>query len=199
MSLGVASLDEYVDVKLIDAPSPEELVARLQGVSALGLRFVSAVPLEPEDPTVSSVVTGAHYVIALADKVVDEHGGVAALAARVSTLLAKSEAKLRRDISGVGKIVDVRRFLQALAVGGDAALEKLSAAGIVGRMVPLELTLGISPSGSAKVSEVVEALFEKPLPHLAVRVALLAGAGTPLDLSLFRRPAREPAAVVVSA
>ena len=199
LSLGVASLDEYVDVKLIDAPSPEELVARLQGVSALGLRFVSAVPLEPEDPTVSSVVTGAHYVIALADKVVDEHGGVAALAARVSTLLAKSEAKLRRDISGVGKIVDVRRFLQALAVGGDAALEKLSAAGIVGRMVPLELTLGISPSGSAKVSEVVEALFEKPLPHLAVRVALLAGAGTPLDLSLFRRPAREPAAVVVSA
>jgi len=188
LSLGVASLDEYVDAKLIDAPSPEELVARLASVTAAGLRFVSALALEPGDPAVSSVVTGAHYVIALADKVVDEHGGLTALTERVGVLLAKSEAKLRRDIGGVGKIVDVRRFLQGLTVGGDAAREKLTAAGIVGRLVPLELTLGISPAGSAKVSEVVEALFEKPLPHLAVRVALLAGAGTPLDLELFRRP-----------
>src|ERR1043166_2759056 len=32
LSLGVASLDEYVDAKLIDAPGTEELVARLANV-----------------------------------------------------------------------------------------------------------------------------------------------------------------------
>jgi radical SAM-linked protein len=200
LSLGVASLDEYVDVKLIDAPSPEELVARLASVTAAGLRFVSAVPLVAEDPAVSSVVTGARYVIALAETVVAEHGGHAALAERIAALLAKSEAKLRRDISGVGKIVDVRRFLQTLAFGGDLASDQLRAAGIVGRAQPLELTLAISPAGSAKVSEVVEALFGQAVPHLAVRVALLAGAGTPLDLELFRRvPPTQRAEALVSA
>ena len=38
--------------------------------------------------------------------------------------------------------------------------------------------------------------FGQALPHLAVRAALLAGAGTPFDLELFRKKPRE---VVASA
>jgi hypothetical protein len=62
-------------------------------------------------------------------------------------------------------------------------------------VVPLELELAITPTGSAKVSEAVEVLFGEPVPHLGVRAALLAGTGTPLDLLLHRRPA-QPAPVL---
>jgi hypothetical protein len=115
--------------------------------------------------------------------------------------LAKPEAKLRRDIGGVGKIVDVRRFILELGLGGDAADEKLDAAGIVGTLVPLEVTIGISPNGSAKISELVEVLFGQALPHLAVRVALIAGAGTPFELLPHRRvvPPPRPKAEAVAA
>ena len=196
LSLGVASLDEYVDVKLIDAPSGVELVERLVQATSGGLRFLAAVPLEQGDPAVSAVVTGARYVIALARGALDAHGGVEALEERIRALLDKSEAVLRRDIGGVGKLVDVRKYVHALARGGDDAFSRLAAAGIVGSVVPLEVEIGITPNGSAKVSEVVEALFGESLPHLSVRAMLLAGAGTPLDLALHRRA---PPPVTVSA
>jgi radical SAM family uncharacterized protein/radical SAM-linked protein len=192
LSLGVASLDEYVDVKLIDAPSGEELVARLAEVTASGLRFLAAVPLEPGDPAVAAVVTSARYVVALARDVLAARGGEAALKERIDALLAQSEAVVRRDIGGVGKLVDVRKYLRELRLGGDTARAELAAAGIVGSVVPLELELAITQTGSAKVSEAVEALFGEPVPHLGVRAALLAGAGTPLDLALHRRPPRAP-------
>ena len=193
LSLGVASLDEYVDVKLIDAPGTAELVERLGHVTSGGLRFLSAVPLEPGDPAVASVVTGARYVVALARNVVAAYGGEAAVGARIEALLAQPEAWVRRDISGVGKRVDVRKYLRALRLGGDEARSALEAGGIVGSLVPLELELAITPTGSAKVSEAVEVLFGEAVPHLAVRAALLAGAGTPLDLSLFRKVIPVPA------
>jgi radical SAM family uncharacterized protein/radical SAM-linked protein len=192
LSLGVASLDEYVDVKLIDAPHPDELVARLEQVTSGGLRFLAAVPLEPGDPAVAAVVTGARYVVALARDVLAAHGGEAALGARIEALLAQPEAWVRRDIGGVGKRVDVRRYLRSLRLGGDEARAALASAGIVGLAVPLELELGITPTGSAKVSEAVEVLFGEAVPHLSVRAALLAGAGTPLDLSLHRRVEAAP-------
>jgi radical SAM family uncharacterized protein/radical SAM-linked protein len=191
LSLGVASLEEYVDAKLIDAPPIEELLARLAGATAGGLHFTAAKPLTSDDPAVASVVTGARYVIALARDVVDELGGSDAVAERVRELLAKSEAKVRRNIEGVGKIVDVRRFVLALEPGGAQAEQHLAEAGVLGRLLPLEATLAISQNGSAKVSEVVEALFGRQLAHLAVRTALLAGPGTPLDVELFRRPPRQ--------
>jgi radical SAM-linked protein len=201
LSLGVASLDEYVDVKLIDAPGEEELIARLAEATSGGLRFLGAVPLENEDPAVSSIITGARYVVALPRTVVAAQGGVAALEARIAALLAKPEAKLRRDIGGVGKIVDVRRFIVELGLGGDAAHALLDAAGVVGSLVPLEVTIAISPNGSAKISELIEVLFGQALPHLAVRVALLAGAGTPFELLPHRRivPPPRPKQDVVAA
>jgi radical SAM family uncharacterized protein/radical SAM-linked protein len=194
LSLGVASLDEYVDVKLIDPPAPEELVARLGAATAGGLRFLAAKPLTGDDPAVASVVTGARYVLALAEDVVAEQGGRDALAGRIAALLARDEAKIRREVSGLGKIVDVRRFVLSLALGGGTAEQELLAAGIVGRMVAIDATLAISQAGSAKVSEVVEAIFGQAVPHLAVRAALFAGAGTPFDLELFRRKPREATA-----
>ena len=53
----------------------------------------------------------------------------------------------------------------------------------MGRLVPLVATIVVSPNGSAKIAEVVEALLGADFPYQAVRIALLAGSRTPLDIT----------------
>ncbi|HEX6278306.1 MAG TPA: TIGR03936 family radical SAM-associated protein, partial [Polyangiaceae bacterium] len=190
LSLGVASLDEYVDTKLIDAPPCAELVARLRDASAPGLAFLDAVELTRDDPAVSTIVTAARYAVAVAESTLAPLGGADALGRRIAEFVDRSEARVRRDVSGVGKIVDVRSFVKSIALAGDASHEAIARAGIVGRVVPFDVTIAISPNGSAKVSEVVEALFGAPLDHLGVRVALVAGTTSPFDVLAHRRERR---------
>jgi len=67
-------------------------------------------------------------------------------------------------------------------------LAELKRAGLIGRMVPVDVTIEIGQRGSTKVAEVVEALFgTRDFPHRGVRSALLAGEGTPRDLELHRK------------
>jgi radical SAM family uncharacterized protein/radical SAM-linked protein len=187
LSLGVASLDEYVDARLIDAPPIPELIERLRAVTAPGLAFHDAIQLSSDDPPISSIVTAADYVVALPEHVVRELGGREALEALIRALLEKSEAVVMRDMSGIGKRVDARRYLRSLAMGSDLSHRVLEQAGLVGASVPLDVTIEMTPTGSCKVSEVVEALGGRPLSHLAVRRALHAGATTPFDLLPNRR------------
>jgi radical SAM family uncharacterized protein/radical SAM-linked protein len=187
LSLGVASLDEYVDARLIDAPPIRELLERLRSVTAPGLAFHDAIQLSNDDPPISSIVTRADYVVALPLHVVAELGGVSALPQLIEALLAKSEAIVMRDMSGIGKRVDVRRFLISCAPGNETSSSVLEQAGLVGASLPLDVTIGMGPNGSCKVSEVVEALAGRPLSHLAVRRRLHAGSGTPFDLLPHRR------------
>ncbi len=193
LSLGVASLDEYLDVGLVDPPTPDQLLARLQTATSGGLRFVAVQRLEAKDPSVSAIVNAGRYVIAFAEKSLAALGGSAGLALRIQEFMARSTHIVRRDIDGIGKMVDVRRFTGSLALGGTEADDALSRAGLIGALIPVELTLLFSQSGSAKVTEVVEAITgERGFPHHAVRVALLAGATTPLDVAAFRRPPPTP-------
>jgi radical SAM-linked protein len=188
LSLGVASLDEYVDTKLIDAPPAAELLDRLSRAAPPGLRFLDVVPLAPGDPAVSTVVTAARYVVAIADAELASFGGMAGLSALVARFLELGELKLRRDVGGIGKMVDVRSFVRELKLGDERSVALLYEAGIVGRVVPLEVTIAISQSGSAKVAEVIQALTDRTdVEHLSVRTALLADGGTPLDLARFRK------------
>jgi radical SAM family uncharacterized protein/radical SAM-linked protein len=185
LALGVASLDEYVDAKLIDPPDAETLVTRLAEVSAGGIRFLGARPLGPNDPAVSRIITGARYVVGISADAAPSRDELVRL---IEELFQKPEAKVRRNIDGIGKQVDVIRFLQTLRVGGPEAESSLREAGIVGRVVPLEAELLITQNGAAKISEVVEALFETAeVPFVAGRTALVAGRGGPLDLDLHRK------------
>ncbi|HMJ10889.1 MAG TPA: TIGR03936 family radical SAM-associated protein, partial [Polyangiaceae bacterium] len=192
LSLGVASLDEHVDVKLIDAPDPERLLEQLNGVVCDGLRFTAAAPLGADDPPLAKLISAARYVIALPELAIADLGGRAALEARVAEFMALDSARVRREIKGIGKWVDVRQLVAELHVAGSDALSALERAGFVGRMVPLEVTIRLSQQGSAKVSEVVEALLGATFPHKALRIALLAGSASLLDLELHRRPSATP-------
>jgi radical SAM-linked protein len=174
LSLGVASLDEYVDIKLIDPPESAALVERLNAASAGGVRFVDARVLEPHEPAIGATITGARYVLALAEGAVALLGGRAELERRIAAFLSAKEARVLRRIKGIGKPVDVRRVVGELALGGREASELLSRAGVVGRSVPLELTLSISQAGSAKISELCEVLLgDASFPHVALRTRLL--------------------------
>jgi radical SAM-linked protein len=201
LSLGVASLDEYLDVALIDAPPPEELLERLNQASSGGLRFKGVQPLTSSDRVITTIVSGARYVIALAESALAELGGVPELQRRIDEFMAKTECTIRRDVEGLGKMVNVRLFVQEMALGSEQSRDLLEQAGLIGRMIPVEVTIEIGQRGSAKVSEVIEALFgNKDFPHRGVRSALLTNEGTPRDLELHRkRPAAAEAAAQASA
>src|SRR5690606_27420571 len=184
LSLGVPTLDEYIDIKLIDAPETDIMLARLNDAAGGGMSFSGAVKLGPNDPGLSRIVTAGSYVIALARSVVKDIGGVDGLRQRIAEFNAAESRVVMRTIKGIGKKVDVRKYTLALSLGDSAAHAALDRAGFVGDVVPVLVTIEITNTGSAKTSEVVEALTgDASFPHQAVRVALLAGDTSPLDLA----------------
>ncbi|MEZ4371899.1 MAG: TIGR03960 family B12-binding radical SAM protein [Polyangiaceae bacterium] len=203
LSLGVPTLDEFIDLKLIDAPETDLMLSRLNSAAGGGLRFSGAAKLGTNDPALSRVITAGSYVIALAHSAIKELGGVPGLKQRIADFNAAESHVVMRTIKGIGKKVDVRKYVLALTLGGEAAYAALDQAGFVGDVVPLIVTIAITNTGSAKTSEVVEALTgDTQFPHQAVRVAVLAGETSPLDLAAHKRqpkPSTPPADVTVEA
>jgi radical SAM family uncharacterized protein/radical SAM-linked protein len=206
LSLGVLSLSEYVDLK-VEARAPIDLARlpeQLSAASIDGLRFVAATALGNDDPKLSRVIDEAVYVAGLPQAALDLVGvrDVAGLAQRLADG-ARGELIVRRDIDGIGKRIDVGRFLLGVRAGeGAAALQR---AGLRGHLVPIELRVAIRGDGTAKPTEVLEALLGRAdVPARFVRAALLcthAGARVaPLDLDDVRaafaaKRAQEAAAV----
>jgi hypothetical protein len=173
-------------VKLIDAPSAEELVARLEAHASGGLHFLGARQLEQQDKGVAAVITAARYLLALPESLIRERGGLPFIEQAIAEFFAKPELIVRRSIDGLGKKVDVRRFVRSVRVGNDADREALTRAGLLGDLLPIEAVVELGPTGSSKAAEVVEALFGAGFPHKAVRAELLAGEASPLDTSRLR-------------
>src|SRR5690606_21578255 len=88
LSLGVMSLDEYVDVKLVGPPDADAVVERLNGATAGGLRFLGAAPLVDGAPAIGRVLVGARYLVTVADSVVRAHGGPEWFDGKVAEFLA---------------------------------------------------------------------------------------------------------------
>lgn len=168
LALGVASLDEAVDIKLIDAPEADELVTRLNAAAPDGLELFDARVLAPGEPAIGAVISAARYVLALPPEAAGD------LVRKVEAFLALDRAIVRRDVKGIGKPIDVRALVQELSPGSADAEQKLAAAGIRGRCRTLEATIAISPAGSARLGELLEAVFGEPgVPYVAVRTELV--------------------------
>jgi radical SAM family uncharacterized protein/radical SAM-linked protein len=202
LSLGVASLGEVVDMKIIADLDPMAILGALSAGAQSGLRFVGGVRLGPEDPAISRVVDVARYVVGLPRQVVDPRGGEAWVQERIDGALAASELPVVRRIDGVGKRVNVREFLRVLAIAGEDGPRALAAAGVVGDLLPLVVEVDVRGSGGVKIAEVVEALFgDAEFPSRPVRVLLGkrtpdGSVASPLDLALLRRTRTPPPAVV---
>ncbi len=196
LSLGVAGLDEHIDIKLIDAPPSDDLVERLNEAASPGLRFTGAARLGPNDPALNKLIDGARYVIALAESALDRVGGPEGVRTRVEEFLARSEAVVRRNHKGIGRNIDVRARVSHLAVGGDPARAILAEAGIVGAVLPLEVEAPLGQDGSVRLTELLEALFgDSAFPHVAVRAALCARGTELLDLPSHEKQPRRPPTV----
>ncbi len=203
LSLGVASLCELVDVKIAADVDPVALLSKLSEGAHAGLRFVGAVRLGANDAAVSKLVDVARYAVGIPCSSVDAMGGEAWLRESVARAFAASEHAVVRRIDGIGKRVNVRDFLLGIEI--DRGAEILSAAGIVGSLVPITVEVEVRGSGGVKIAEVVEAVFGDPeLPHRSVR----AGLGTrladgriasPLELDVVRAKRTSSEAIASSA
>jgi radical SAM family uncharacterized protein/radical SAM-linked protein len=177
LALGVASLDEKIEVDLIDAPaSAEEMIAKLDRASGAGLRFVRAERLERSAPSLGSAVVGARYIIIfpLAARLTP-----ADLEAKIAAFLQRDKTVIKRTVKGIGRLIDVKARIRALHVGDTTLRETIAEAGFVGRFSSIVVDVDLGPEGSVKPVEIVEALLgDGEVPHQVIRQSLLLGAAT---------------------
>jgi radical SAM-linked protein len=192
LSLGVLSLDEYVDLKLV-AGTPldcDTLPERLSSSAVDGIRFTGAAELGPSDVKLSRLIDEAVYVAGVPRSSLALLGLADASGLRERLEQGRQGSLVvRRNIDGVGKRIDVGQYLVDLRVGEDD--DDLHRAGLRGDLTSVRMRLRILPSGTAKPSEVMEALLGRDdVPSRFVRAGLFctqAGMRTgPLELARLR-------------
>ncbi len=174
LSLGVASLAEYVDLKLVlrDDIDWGALPQQLSEGAPGGIEFFAARRLSDREPKLPQLIGEASYVAGVSRAALGELGlaNEAELRARLAAR-SGGELRTRRVIDGIGKWIDVSRYLKEVAAGEGGA--ELAEAGIAGDLVPLRFRLEITQQGSAKASEVLETLFDsREVPARIVRTGL---------------------------
>lgn len=204
LSLGVASLAEYVDLKLCehDDIDWQALPGQLSEATIDGVEFFQARRLRDGEPKLSALMNEASYVAGISFATLAELGFESPGALR-ALVAARSggELRTRREIDGIGKWVDVHRYLLEVAVG--EGMESLAEAGIGGELLPIRFRVQVTDSGGAKASEVLETLLNvREVPARIVRTGLgwRSGSvyGTPFELERYAA-ARAASAVTIAA
>jgi radical SAM-linked protein len=194
LALGIASTAECIDVKLIDPPEPEELIARLNEVAAVGVRFLEAAYLGDSDPGLAKIIDEANYVVAISAFALaaeEKDQGVSspeeALSGLIRKFHAKVEVTVERDVKGIKRRIDVKNGTRDLRLGTDVDRAALSRAGIVGDLHCFTVAVPLDSSGAVRAREIVEAIGGKELPFVALRTALLAKGTSPFLLSAHKK------------
>jgi hypothetical protein len=154
------------------------------------------VKLQPKELSITRAIRGARYLLAFARGAVSADGTPAEelLAARCAALMAAETLPYRRDVEGVGKMLDVRTYLRRVEVAGPEAQAILAEAGLVGDLVVVDVDAAILQNGAVKAQEIAAVLMgeTRPPPHRAVRAALFgedeAGKFSPLESSRAKAP-----------
>ncbi|MGC4067522.1 MAG: TIGR03960 family B12-binding radical SAM protein [Polyangiaceae bacterium] len=174
LSLGVPSLDEFVDATLLDPPQRDELLARLKEATSGGLIFEDAARLPDRAPTLSKTIGAGRYALVVPRSLVDEIGGPTELEARIASFLAEASVFLTRQVDRATKRVDVRKHVISIGFGDDLLVDYCRKAGLLGEFLTLDVLIAIRPEGSSKATEVGLALLgDAGHACRAVRVALL--------------------------
>src|SRR5690606_17619686 len=101
--------------------------------------FLEARPLGPQESRVNVGITGATYLLAVSRKVVQElstDGSLTPLETAIAGFLRTPSTKVVRRIKGIGKVVDVREYVDELAID-DTHIATLAHAGLVGDLIPI--------------------------------------------------------------
>jgi radical SAM-linked protein len=196
LALGVLSLAEVVDVKLIGDVDPGGILSTLNAAGPEGLRFTAGVRLGPEDAAITKILSGARYLVAVARADLVASGAEPWLLGRNDRFLSATEVTVERAVGGSARLIDVRSYVQSARLADVGAAPLLEQAGLAGDLVVLDVDVRLSGSGGVKVSEIVAAITQQvALPHRTVRAALYCGRNgqrlDPLDLSALRRRSAE--------
>ncbi|MFO0759040.1 MAG: TIGR03960 family B12-binding radical SAM protein [Byssovorax sp.] len=199
LSLGVLSLDEHADIRVdadLEQPALDALVADMSRSAPSGLRFRAAIRLSGDDPGITKVIAGARYLLAFARSSLPAgRSAESVLAERCAAGMSAATLPFRREIEGVGKMLDVRSYLLRAEVAGPEALALLGKAGLAGDLVAIDVDAKITGSGAVKASEIAAVLVGDSVtapPHRAVRVELFGedplGRFSPMELGRGRKP-----------
>jgi radical SAM family uncharacterized protein/radical SAM-linked protein len=188
LGLGVASLHELCDVRLLDRHDPAELALLCRAMTERapkGLAFVEARALEPGEGAIPKTTKGARYAIAFGRKTLEPEatGDLTAeawLAERAASILALPELRVRRDHTGIGRMVDVRRFLADLRPWDDEARADVARAGLFGDIVGVVADVHLTNDGGIRPNELASIVIATPgpdgacpqVPNQTVRVSL---------------------------
>jgi len=168
LGLGIPSLGELVDVKLGEEIPAAELIRRLQLVTLEGVDWLAAVALGHNDRALGRVISRAEFWARLPAGA-SPHRGIELFNAG-----GPIAVKRRGEGSGVGRMIDVRRALLALDVPAEKAPdtiqvrrrlewpdrdEPLGSGERLGDRALVRMQVAVSAAGSAKPSEVIEALW----------------------------------------
>jgi len=159
LGLGIASLGEWLDVKLVEDLEAQEILRRLQAVSPPGIEFLAAATLSSEDPPLGRVITEAHYAVRLRE------GHSVAQAERLwksgAALMATRRERNDSRRPDRGNSKDVRKSIVFARAADDeerrALFEQLDWPAEEGRVLAFGLV--VSAAGSARPVEVIEAFF----------------------------------------
>jgi radical SAM-linked protein len=138
LPVGVASRAEYLDVECAHGLDPAWQPRSAAPWLPRGLGVLAAVPLPPRARDIQDVVRRACYRVRL--------GGIGEREGRraVEAFLARPEVPITRRRKGRVQAFDVRPLVKELRFSSSRGLE---------------LTLSLSPSGSARPLEVIEGVF----------------------------------------
>lgn len=192
LALGITSLCEYSEVKLIDPPEVEELVRRLNEGAVTGVRFTGAAYLGEQDQTLSKIVDEAQYLIAFSENALQQRdqskSAEEQLTAIVEAFVCAEEVVVERNMKGIKKRIDVKGGLSELRESTAEEHALLAKAGVFGRLGSVFVSVPLANQGAVRSREIVEALFDKDMPYVALRTALLSKGTSLLELSAHKKP-----------
>ncbi|HEY5089277.1 MAG TPA: TIGR03960 family B12-binding radical SAM protein [Polyangia bacterium] len=149
LGLGIPSLGEILDVKLIEDLAPEDLVRRLSRVTLEGIEILGASRIGDNDRNLGRVIAEAEYLARLPAGVDPAIGPTRFADVEAIKVLRESDKKIART-------VDVRRTLRSLVAVEPPELRRRlgwTDGGLV------SFAVAVSAEGSARPIEVIAGLY----------------------------------------
>ena len=174
LSLGVASIDEYVDVAIIDPPPLADMLERLSVAQSGGLWFRDARKLNQDSQGLSKLIHAAHYALIISESMLEANGGEQGLRDRIAEFMAKDHVHIERHKDKSVWAIDVRRFVLRLQFAETRTKQTIVPYVNESSGTILDLVVSLGQAGSVKPREVLRAVIDGvELGHHAIRVALL--------------------------
>ncbi len=170
LALGIATLDDYIDVKLAIDVDPAQLPALLNPGAPEGLRFTQALRLGAGDPAISKVIDVISYVMVVPWTWLHGRGLADEEAVRAS--LTERQAGpmfVMRTAGGLAKRVDVSAYLLSWSVGDADSVAAIAAAGYAGSLCAIGYRSKVTDAGAVRPVEVATALLGEDAPARFIR------------------------------